>query len=285
MLSVRPKGRVRATGRAMIVALGLLVSACGTAPTMRPISASTTASPNTTTVPTTVSPTTASPTTVSPTTVAHHPASTLILVGDSLAVEASQYFELLLVSVELVPYPFSGTAPCDWFTLDMRASPSTVVVLSFHGNAFTPCMQDASGAPYTGAALVEKYRVDVGILIDRAVVSGSDVVLVGQPENGPTFPRPQLVGELNSMYAELALERGVGYVDAGASVEAPDGSFVSRLPCLPDEIECGLDGTNVVRSDDGVHFCPVSGGFDECPVYSSGAFRYALAIASLACVI
>jgi len=70
----------------------------------------------------------------------------------------------------------------------------------------------------------------------------------------------------------------VAFVDAGAAVETPDGSFAATLPCLPGEAECGPDGTNPVRNDDGVHLCPGASG--PCPVYSSGAFRFASAIAA-----
>ena len=42
----------------------------------------------------------------------------------------------------------------------------------------------------------------------------------------------------------------------------------------------GASRDNIVRAPDGVHFCPdgkttLVGGFEECDVYSSGAFRFA----------
>ena len=69
------------------------------------------------------------------------------------------------------------------------------------------------------------------------------------------------------------------FVDAGAAVEAPDGSFVHSLPCVTYEPKCAKSGSNVVRSDDGRHFCPGK-YLDPCPVYASGAFRFAYAIAA-----
>ena len=45
-------------------------------------------------------------------------------------------------------------------------------------------------------------------------------------------------------------------------------------------MDCAADGTTVVRGD-GVHFCPIV-GMHPCPVWSSGAMRYGLAIATAA---
>ena len=84
---------------------------------------------------------------------------------------------------------------------------------------------------------------------------------------------------LNAMYASLAAgTRGVSYVDAGAAVES-NGQFTWSLRCLPHE-PCGPNGTDIVRSPDGVHFCPdgnatISVPYDVCDVYSSGALRFA----------
>ncbi|MEQ1786121.1 MAG: hypothetical protein ABL966_03640, partial [Acidimicrobiales bacterium] len=55
--------------------------------------------------------------------------------------------------------------------------------------------------------------------------------------------------------------------------------FALALPCLPGEVECGTTGRNAVRSDDGVHLCPGTAP-TPCPVYSSGAYRFAEAIAA-----
>jgi hypothetical protein len=62
-----------------------------------------------------------------------------------------------------------------------------------------------------------------------------------------------------------------------------NGAFTWSLPCLPFEPCTGASGTNIVRSPDGVHFCPtgdttIEGYFEVCNVYSSGAFRFAAAM-------
>ena len=82
-------------------------------------------------------------------------------------------------------------------------------------------------------------------------------------------------------YAQIAAAdpEHVTYVDAGAAVEGPGGTFARTLPCLIGEPCTGpvVGGvpSNVVRSPDGVHFCPVTVVRVSCPVYSSGAFRFA----------
>ena len=70
-------------------------------------------------------------------------------------------------------------------------------------------------------------------------------------------------------------------VPAGTTIVDAGGQYVLQLPCLPGEAECGPDGSNVVRSDDGVHFCP-GPNLKPCPVYSSGALRFAMAISNAA---
>ncbi len=95
---------------------------------------------------------------------------------------------------------------------------------------------------------------------------------------------------LNLAFAALAAKHPghVTYVDAGRAVEGPNQSFVWTLPCLSFEPCTGptIAGvrTNVVRSPDGIHFCPdqsgnAAGHVTQCDVYSSGAFRFAAAMA------
>ena len=105
------------------------------------------------------------------------------------------------------------------------------------------------------------------------------VLLVGQPVRADTAPGNDVVAGLNTLYADLAAQLGVGFVDAGAALENPDGTFATSLPCVPDEAQCDPSGSNVVRNDDGLHFCPGPPTAAPCDTYSSGAFRFASAIA------
>jgi hypothetical protein len=215
------------------------------------------------------------------------------LFGDSLAWEAQSYFSSLVRAAggTALTYDGRGTALCDWLPrmrmVEARFVPEAVE-LEFSGNALTSCMK---GYAPGSAAYYEKYRDDTMTAIGIFVPSGAHVFLIGAP-----ISRSQAVSDpgwdrLNQQYAGIARAdpRHVTYVDAGASVENPDRGYARTLPCLRAEPCVGpiLDGapSNVVRAPDGVHFCPVekaaaAGIIGPCPVYSSGAYRYARAMVS-----
>jgi hypothetical protein len=180
--------------------------------------------------------------------------------------------------LEVVEHVYGGTAPCDWALDEVAAGKGDLVVMSFTGNSVTPCMSDGAGGYLQDEALVAKYAEDLEALVDGFRDVGAEVLLVGQPERGPNAAGVEDVRPLNELYESLAEQDGVSFVDAGAAVETEDGGFARDLPCLPDEQECGPSGRNAVRSSDGVHLCPqLHQG--ACPVYASGAFRFADAIA------
>ncbi len=205
----------------------------------------------------------------------------LVLVGDSLAEAAAPVIEYLTPGKQFVKRFLGGTAPCDWIHHDLEATPTTVVVITFTGNNLTPCMLDDAGARLVDQPLVEQYRIDIGVLIEHATAAGAWVVLVGQPVRHPRFDADLEVEGINAVYRGYAAGRAhVSYVDAGQFVETADGRYTDRLPCNEFDTDCAPDGTTVVRGD-GVHFCPVV-DVVPCPVWSSGAVRFGLAIASAA---
>ena len=185
---------------------------------------------------------------------------------------------------------FGGTAICDM--LDDMAALAAVIDLSavhiaFSGNALTPCMAGYDpGTP----EYFRKYRDDALAAIAIFAPSGTRVFLVAPPvmtNAGSDDGRVQ--DGIGAVYKEIVFadRRRVSFVDAGAAVENRDGSYARTLPCLPTEpctgpVSTGV-GTNIVRSADGVHFCPTRTGNEQglverCPVHSSGAYRYALAM-------
>ena len=216
----------------------------------------------------------------------------VVLYGDSLAWESREAFTEAFADwpdVAVYTRTFGGTAICDWLdemAADAASMAPGIVVVEFSGNSFTPCMQDASGVPVTGPAITERYAVDAATVISTFAPIGTHVVFAGAPVSGPTSAA---VGRMNDFYRDVAAAHdGVWYADAGAAVLADD-SYTIMLPCLSSEpCEGGYnsDGlpVNVVRASDGVHFCPVSGDAvrgvtDDCPVWSSGAYRYGRALA------
>jgi hypothetical protein len=218
----------------------------------------------------------------------------VVLYGDSLAWESRDAFALALAdheSLEVETRTFGGTAICDWLgqmTEDASTLAPGIVVVEFSGNSFTPCMTDVNGVSLSGPELEERYEADATTVINTFVPLGTQVVFAGAPAAGSDSAATK-VGRLNAMYLQLAQSNaGVHYVDAGAAVLSQD-SYTVTLPCLSVE-PCvgGYDSNglavNVVRAPDGVHFCPVNGQAvqgltDDCPVWSSGAFRYGTALA------
>jgi hypothetical protein len=208
------------------------------------------------------------------------------LFGDSLGNEVGEDFSSLAQTAGGSAFvrAFPGTAPCDWLpqmSSDDAEFQPTAVVLLFSGDNYTPCM---SGYPFGTPQYYAKYQTDVQAAIDLFRGDGAHVFLVGLPyDESPTLSA--LAAGLNQLYASVAAANtGVDYVDAGQSVMSY-GSFTWTLPCLPGEPCTGPSGTNVVRSPDGVHFCPNGVStqvdyFTECTVYSSGAFRFATAMLS-----
>ena len=207
------------------------------------------------------------------------------LFGDSLSQQAKPYFKRLLAAADTSNTTYysshGGTAICDWLTTMRRMSATLrveAVMLEFSGNAQTRCM---AGVGYYTPAYYAKYRADTLAAIAIWARTGAHVFLVGAPvtrRQQETVPRWDT---LDLQYAQIAAAdpREVSYVDAGAAVEGPGGTYAQTLPCLYGEPCTGpvVRGvpSNVVRAADGVHFCPVTEVRESCPVYSSGAFRFA----------
>jgi hypothetical protein len=215
-----------------------------------------------------------------------------VLYGDSLTWESQRYVSWLAAvnGVEGTEHSWPGTAICD-YTSDMWArlphERPTVVVLAFYGNSWTPCMRDGHGGWYQGAAKARKYEHDANAAVAIAIASGTKVVFVGAPRsreqmNDPGWER------VRDVYRRLAARypSQVFFRDSGPRI-APREAFREKQPCSPRErtlIEhdgyhpC-VNGRIIVRSPDGLHFCPrglanAAGQLGECPRYSSGEWRY-----------
>jgi hypothetical protein len=211
---------------------------------------------------------------------------TVDLFGDSLGYQAEPYLDMLLAEAgndTVSNNTFGGTATCDWLSKMAAAAADhpQAAVLVFSGNAFTPCMD---GVTLRSPQYYDLYTTDTEQAIGIFKAVGAHVFLVGTP-----IDQASVAGwdRLDDIYRQLAQENplGVTYVDAGAAVESPSGAFTWDLPCMSIEPSCGANGTNVVRSPDGIHFCPdgtpsTRGVTGPCDEYSPGAFRFALAIVS-----
>jgi hypothetical protein len=194
----------------------------------------------------------------------------VILYGDSLAFEARDAFALSLESggdVEVVDRTLGGTAICDRLDRmreDLRDLQPSAVALEFAGNNITPCMRGPAG-PLTGDGLTQKYRDDARTATELFAGAGVRVYWMGAP-------------------ASAAPEAGdFARVRRGYQAESDRLTFTATLPCLPSEGagDGCVDGRIPVRALDGLHLCPMrtSLGDNRCPVYSSGAARFGLAMA------
>jgi hypothetical protein len=174
----------------------------------------------------------------------------VLYVGDSLAVDTQDEVAADLYGLYVESVTYGGIAPCDVREGEaaalIAASAADLVVLSFLGNNLTPCTGYA-----TGEALLQSYLVDLAEIC--ASVAPARCIVVGQPAlapgSSPAMPPPD---QPTMAFRESADGGAWGFVDAGASVERPDGAF-----------------DPVFRRPDQVHFSPL------------GEDRFAAAIADV----
>lgn len=225
------------------------------------------------------------------------PKLTVLYFGDSIARESQPF---LTAEIErsgrarVVATTFPGTAPCDHYRAMSSAAarhPNSPVVMSYYGNVITPCAKSAirswaQRAPDDSWAGMyrEQLQRAVGFfptapriwlaLSPTAKTSGS------ADRNGLIRRRTMLA----IASAIAAANPRVSITDAGASVNAPDGTFALNLPCLADEpcTNDGQPGYTQVRATDGLHLCPGvhTNAFLRCSRYESGAIRYGHALAA-----
>lgn len=273
------------------------------------------------------------------------PKPTVLVFGDSLITEAESDIRYQLGDAyDVRVVAFGGTALCDFSSRiveDARALRPQMVVLSFSGNALTPCMRPPAGTANNVAWWAAKYELDLNNTLSRLAALGVPTTVVGAPPSLARAPASNLAGSdalltdapvgvgvdmpiagstnpsnpgedlkatslsigqvpsgyvlaesfVNAIYQRIVISqrtRGVdvGFVDGGRFLRSPSGGWTRTLGCLPWEtaaMGC-VGGVITVRSPDFVHFCPTATGnnagvISGCSSYSSGAWRYATAIA------
>jgi hypothetical protein len=219
----------------------------------------------------------------------------VLVYGDSLIWVSQDYlsFQFGLDRVDNQIRSYGGTAICDWFS-DMTKTVASyrpdLVVLEFSGNYFTSCIKNTVGGattdqaltPAEAAALVAKYAADARTATTIASRYGAKVLWAAPPAM-PTRPWWKPIADT---YRALPSSMpAAAFIDAGNAV-SPNGKFVWRLPCSVAD-HCQPPTTVQVRSADQIHFCPApstsnAGVVSACPVWSSGAWRFAAAITGAA---
>jgi hypothetical protein len=210
----------------------------------------------------------------------------VLFFGDSLSYQAGPFLKQDFNPSTTTSYLhlFPGTALCDWLgqidRLKTRTAPD-VVVLQFIGNHATHCSTKWSN-------FVAQYGYDLRWAISQLRKVGVRGIVV---DAGPTTPIapwwPSLVATYKKVIASYHSRDIIYAAAADAGVESPTGGFVTFMPCLPVEVRYGkcVPGSQIkVRASDKVHFCPVpvpseANKVDPCPVYASGAYRFAQGLA------
>jgi hypothetical protein len=215
----------------------------------------------------------------------------LVLVyGDSLLYEAQPFAEQLLRDVGHVDFHvggFGGAATCDFQSLfeeDAARFHPVAVVLAFSGNAISPCMRDSNGGYVDHDEWLRRYRADTSKAIATFRPGSPQIWLATAPiSRDQEAAQDYGVFDLANVFRELAAQNPrVHVAESGEAVMHDRRHYARWLPCLASEpCQGGVDiwgrPVNFVRNQwDGAHFCPAPFPVVErCPVYSSGAMRFA----------
>ncbi len=224
------------------------------------------------------------------------------VLGDSILYQAKPTIDFLVetsgaVMTHSITYP--GLTMCTlipFIRRDIIPVHADLVIIEMLGTDFDQCAQVA---PDHSPAWLAAFKTATETVVNDALSASSStkVELVDAPTYMDQISGHSAVAQIYQEVSALHPDR-VSYVNAGASVEGPQGQAVEYLPCLPKEISRGLcegptirtemiNGTLVreipVRGSDLVHFCPVNDASGKvappgCAVYSSGVFRFATAL-------
>jgi hypothetical protein len=264
------RGRRRASGVwtavGLVALLGVLTACVPPPPDVLP-----------TTTTTTTAPTTAPST-----------ARTLVLYGDSLALqsrgEIRRRLGALLPGWNVILQVYGGTAQCDWhddMAVDAAAHDVDVVVIAFSGNYMTNCI---TGVPPGSRNRVAGYEADANWAVDFWRPKGASLLFVAGPTSVgvhvdpfPTnAPDPERWDAIRDVYARVGTQRGVNVADEAPLFADPASQvYKTWMPCLVGECVPSVEW-KPVRNADHVHFCvDALVGPDGCVNYSSGVVRYA----------
>jgi hypothetical protein len=212
----------------------------------------------------------------------HREPRRIAIFGDSLANESGKYWRAMMNETpgfDATHHSLPGTAICDWFDqMDKVAADvdPQIVAFQFVGNDILPCMRNPDGSQLSKAEYLRRWRRYTQEAIEK-FDSDTTIYLVGAPEMGDHDNR------VYEIFQDLADDYpNTHFVDGGRLV-SPHRTFVETLPCLPGEPCRGpvVDGVpNIrVRNIDQIHFCPDPDSYGkQCPVYSSGAYRFAITL-------
>ncbi|MGH9027954.1 MAG: hypothetical protein ACRDWD_17860, partial [Acidimicrobiia bacterium] len=203
----------------------------------------------------------------------------IFLYGDSIAWEARDWFkDMINISGGAAKIrTFPGADLCAWLShirSDVRRPLASAAVLEFGGVGLASCLDHAGEGPTEN--VLQEYREDTAKVTRLLARFGLRAYWVAPP--GP-------VGAAGPSWMFPVFRKGVkdaGYdgatvVDGGKQLRKRDTKkYTLTRPCLQFETSfhgCDARRRIIVRNPDGGHFCPVP-DFVDCPMYSSGAWRF-----------
>ena len=235
------------------------------------------------------------------------PTVNVAFYGDSFTRSAQPYltpnFSTQTASVRIYTYP--GSAPCDFAPIvyaTTRATAPVAVVFQFDGNGFTACMKQyyaKNSSVGLFQATANKYVSDLTAYEHFLAALGTKYFLfdmgpVASSASTPNASSPVLLTAYGTLVHSFKNSDVLYATGADNSVLTGAKKYTRTLPCLVVEVSAGncsgpsVRGvpSNYVRSPDGRHFCPVdqaaaNGVIPYCPLYSSGNYRFAGALAAL----
>jgi hypothetical protein len=230
-----------------------------------------------------------------------HPGPVVAVFGDSLITQAKLDLAGDLSNATVVQHSQPGVAACHYLATVrafLRTHHPKVAILEFWGNdnKDTTCINHFA---MQSAGYDANYRRTMAAMVRAFVDAGAHVFVVGTiPDAAEVASADPVWDRLNRIYAGIVAsyhDHDVSFLNVQQVIES-DGHFTWVLPCLPLERSCDAGastlqrlppvGDNLVRSIDGLHFCPQYPTTRHhyydlvvCDVYSSGEYRYASFIA------
>jgi hypothetical protein len=220
-----------------------------------------------------------------------------IVLGDSLITQAAAQLAADLSNVKIDRYSYPAQAACHYLgTVKsyLKSHRPDVAVIEFFGNdnKDTPCINKHR---IESPGYYAQYKANVTTMVRELVQARAHVFLIGViPDAAQVAASDRRWAELNVIYSAIArayTKRVVTFVNVQQVIESRS-RFTWYLPCLKGEASCdasisGIEappprGNNIVRSSEGLHFCPLypttpNGlyNFIHCKTYASGTSRYA----------
>jgi hypothetical protein len=218
----------------------------------------------------------------------------VVMYGDSLSVESGPHIARALTNSKqaiFINRATSGSAPCDWRELirhDVAAKKNVeFAIVEIYGNNASRCQLRIAGGfrPRTDSTdYWTMYRKDIKDTLALFPASVKVMLVAAPAASVDRITGHSHKARMLAMMATFASHRDNTFVvDAGLRVEEPAGHFARITPCAPAG-PCPNHpsrGLAVVRSHDGLHFCPQivfakTELLKHCPVISYGAWRFGL---------